>query len=190
MIDKKPFQELRKTLETFDKKREELIALSRSVLKKSKAAIYSAQRQDMKEANALLIEACTQTGKLHELAKKDHQLLQTGAYHEALEEYAEAACFVHYLLHETIPTAKQLNVPAEIYLQALSDLVGELVRKAINSAAKSDYKTTIQIKKFVEELYGELMLFDFRNSPARRKFDAIKYGLEKLEDIALKIALK
>jgi hypothetical protein len=34
------------------------------------------------------------------------------------------------------------------------------------------------------------MLFDWRNTPARKKFDSIKYGLEKLEDLALKIKMK
>jgi len=122
--------------------------------------------------------------------KKDVHLSNVGAYTDALEEYTEASCYVHYLKTKQIPTAKQIGVDVEIYLPALGDVVGELVRKAINSAAKGDYKTALQIKDTVEEIYAELMLFDWRNIPARRKFDAIKYGLEKLEDLALKIKFK
>jgi hypothetical protein len=35
-----------------------------------------------------------------------------------------------------------------------------------------------------------LMMFDFRNIPVRRKFDSIKYGLNKLENLILELKLK
>ncbi len=191
MINKKMFEEMRTYMEAFDKQRESLIADSRIVLKASKAAIYAAHRADMKEADNLLAEAKATIKKIDALLKKDpHLANSTGAHADALEEYTEAACYTHYLKTKEIPTAKQLGVDTEIYLPALSDVVGELVRKAVNSAIKSDYKTALEIKEFVTELYAELMLFDWRNTPVRKKFDAIKYGLEKLEDLSLKIKFK
>src|SRR5574341_437509 len=191
MINKRDFEEMRKYMEAFDGMREQVIAQSRTILKESKAAIYAAHRGDMKDADALLAEAKAGIKKMDLLLKKDpHLAASTGAYSDALEEYTEAACYVHYLKTKSIPTAKQLGVDVEIYLPALSDVVGELVRKAINSSIKGDYKTALDIKEFVTDLYQELMLFDWRNTPVRKKFDAIKYGLEKLEDLALKIKFK
>ncbi|HLF54218.1 MAG TPA: hypothetical protein VI612_00670 [Candidatus Nanoarchaeia archaeon] len=191
MLDKKAFAEMRKYMEAFDALREQLIAMSRAVLKSSKAAIYAAHREDMKEAGKLLSDAKSSIVKIEALIKKDpHLVSSTGAYSDALEEYTEASCYVHYLKTNNIPTAKQLGIDVEVYLPALSDLVGELVRKAVNSSIKGDYKASLAIKDFVSELYNELMLFDWRNTPVRRKFDAIKYGLEKLEDLALKIKFK
>lgn len=190
MIDKKTFQEIRKHMEEYDKLREQLIANSRLVLKASKAAIYSAHRNDTKEADKLLAEAKETIKKIDTIVKKDVHLASTGAYTEALEEYAEASCYIHYLKNKTIPTPKELGIDADIYLPALSDVIGELVRKAVNSTIAGDHKTALEIKEFATELYAELMLFDWRNTPARKKFDAIKYGLEKLEDLALKIKFK
>ncbi|MEM3154040.1 MAG: hypothetical protein QW165_00535 [Candidatus Woesearchaeota archaeon] len=191
MLNKKDFAEMRYYMEAFDKQREQLIADSRVVLKSSKAAIYAAHRNDMKEADKLLAEAKASIRKIDNLLKKDpHLAASTGAYSDAMEEYSEAACYVHYLKNGNIPTAKQLGIDVEIYLSALSDVVGELVRKAVNSSIKGDYKSALGIKDFVNELYEELMLFDWRNTPVRKKFDAIKYGLEKLEDLALKIKFK
>jgi len=182
---------MRKYMEGFDKLREQLIGDSRVILKSSKAAIYAAHRGDMKDADKLLAEAKTNIKKIESLLKKDlHLAASTGAYTDALEEYAEASCYVHYLKTKEIPTAKQLGVDVEVYLSALSDVVGELVRKAINSSIKGEYKTALEIKGFVTDLYQELMLFDWRNTPVRKKFDSIKYGLEKLEDLSLKIKLK
>lgn len=190
MLNKKVFHEIREEMEKFDELREELIKLSRTLLKNSKTAIYAAHRGDMKEAQKLLTDAKKTLSNAENLLKKDSHLATTGAYTDALEEYAEAACYVHYLVHKQIATPKQIGVDAEIYLPALSDLVGELVRKAVNSVIAGDTKTALEIKDAVTELYAELMLFDWRNTPTRKKFDAIKYGLEKLEDLALKVKMK
>lgn len=190
MITKKEFEKMRAEMEQHDELREKLIAESRKILKKSKAAIYSAHRSDIKQAEKLLKEAKQLIGKAEKISKKGNVGNSTGAFNDALEEYVEAACYVSYLQSRKIPTAKQLGVTVHTYLPGLSDLVGELVRKAVNSAAKGNYKTALEIKEDVETLYAELMLFNWRNSPARRKFDAIKYGLEKLEDLSLKIAFK
>ncbi len=190
MLNKKAFQELREYMEKFDALREQLIAQSRVVLKSSKAAIYAAHRGDMKDADKLLADGKAIIKKIDKLLAQDAHLANTGAYADALEEYAEAACYVYYLKNKQIPTASQIGIDADVYLPALSDVVGELVRKAINSAIKGDYNTALEIKEVVEEIYAELMLFDWRNIPARKKFDAIKYGLEKLEDLSLKIKFK
>ena len=190
MLNKKAFAEMRAYMEDFDALREKVIAESRIVLKTSKQAIYAAHRGDMKEADNLVNNAKASIKKIDVLLKKEAKLANTGAYSDAMEEYAEAACYVHYLKNNTVPTAKQLEVDVETYLAALSDVVGELVRKAINSSIKADYKTALEIKDFVNELYQELMLFDWRNVPVRKKFDSIKYGLEKLEDLALQIKFK
>ena len=47
-----------------------------------------------------------------------------------------------------------------------------------------------KIRDFVEELYGEMLKFNFRNGELRRKFDGIKYDLKKLEDLVLDLTLK
>ncbi len=190
MINKKIFIELRKEMELFDKQREEVIGASRTVLKNSKHAIYAAHRADMEGADKLLAEAQKTIKTLSVLVKKDSALANTGAYLDALEEYTEAALYIHYLSHGTIATPADLHVDAETYLGGLSDFTGELVRKAVNSAVKADYDVSLHIKDLVTELYEELMLFDWRNSPVRKKFDSIKYNLEKLEDVALKIKFK
>ena len=141
-------------MEGFDALREQLIAQSRVILKASKAAIYAAHRGDMKEADKLLSDAKAAIKKIDALLKKDpHLATSTGAYADALEEYAEAACYISYLRTKQLPTAKQLGIDIGVYLSALSDLVGELVRKAINSSIKGDYKTALEIKDFVSELY-------------------------------------
>lgn len=190
MIDKKLFEQMRVEIELFDQSREKLIKISRDVLKLSKGAIYSLHRSDQKTAQKQLKDAKAIIDQMNALVKQDMHLAMVGAYEEALEEFVEASCYFEFTTKNRLPSPKELGVDTEIYLPGLCDLVGELVRKAINSVIKDDTKTALKIKDVVEELYAELMLFDFRNSPLRKKFDAIKYGLEKLEDLAVKLKLK
>ena len=48
----------------------------------------------------------------------------------------------------------------------------------------------VEIRDVVDEIYGELLKFDFRDSDLRRKFDSVKYDLKKLEDLLLELKLK
>lgn len=190
MIDKKAFAKMRSEIEKFDDLRDQLIKDSRDVLKLSKASIYSIHRTDIKTADKQLKDAKNQIKKIELLIKKDVHLAQVGAFGEALEEYVEAACYFSYVKNKKLPTAQSLGVKTDVFLMGVCDLVGELVRKAVNAAANNDYKTPLEIKEFVNEIHNELILFNFRNTPVRRKFDNIKYGLEKLEDLNLRIKLK
>ncbi|MBI4141582.1 hypothetical protein HY484_01510 [Candidatus Woesearchaeota archaeon] len=190
MIDKKLFEQMRNEIEVFDDAREKLIKISRDVLKLSKGAIYSLHRNDLRSAEKQLKDAKSVIAQMNVLIKKDIHLASVGSYGDALEEFVEASCYFEFTTKNHLPSPKELGVDTEIYLPGLCDLVGELVRKAINSVLKDDAKTALKIKDVVEELYAELMMFDFRNSPLRKKFDSIKYSLEKLEDLAVKLKLK
>lgn len=190
MIDKTAFTAMRNQLEQFDSMREDLIKISRDILKMSKASIYEIHRSKLSEANSLLQDAKKHISKVNLMLKKDPCLSDVGAYAEALEEYVEACCYYGFIQNKKLPTAKQLGVDIHIYLPGLCDLVGELVRKAINSSINNDFEAATVIKAFVSDIYEELMMFDFRNTPARRKFDSIKYGLEKLENLILDLKLK
>ncbi len=189
-FDKKAFSEMRKEMELFDAAREQIIKDSRDVLKQSKGAIYSIHRHDLAEAEKQLESAKSVIKKLNACIKKDESLASVGAYSEALEEYVEASCYFSLAKSNKLLTAKELDVCTHTYLPGLCDLVGELVRKAVNSSIKGDFDTALEIKDFVAEIYEELMMFDFRNIPARKKFDSIKYGLEKLENLVLELKLK
>ena len=42
----------------------------------------------------------------------------------------------------------------------------------------------------VDAIYGQLLKFDFRDNEIRRKVDAVKYELRKMEDLVLDLKLK
>jgi len=189
-IDTQAFVGMRKELRVFDQRREDIIKQSRDVLKNSKRAIFALHRKDKKEAASLLAQAEKVLKALRAIIKKDSHLASVGAFGEGLQEYVEAKAYQAIVHQKPIPTAKQLEVDTDNYLMGLCDVSGELVRRAINAAIEGDDATATSCKEVVATLYAELLQFDFRNSPLRRKFDSVKYDLQKLEDVMFQLKLK
>ena len=186
-IDRKDFEAMRQELERFDGLREQVIGKSRQILKLSKAAIYAMHRDELKDAESKLAAAKKLIAELEFMIKKDPELDSVGAYSEALQERVEALCYFGFLSERKLITRKQAGCDAITYLEGVCDLVGELTRKAVNSAIDGEGAVALEIRDFVKEVYDELMLFDFRNIPVRKKFDSIKYSLERLENLALQL---
>jgi len=189
-MNSEDFRRIREQLESYDLKREELISKSRDLIRLSKKLIYSVHRNDLKEASMSFSELRKQFEQFNSLAKREPELFYSGIFKSGVQEYVEAACFYSLIVEEKLPTHEELGVKGEHYLLGVCDLVGELSRKAINAAAKSDYKTALKIKDIVSDIYDELMQFDFPNGELRNKFDGIKYEVKRLEEMGLQLSLK
>ncbi|MEM4336973.1 MAG: hypothetical protein QXG86_03135 [Candidatus Woesearchaeota archaeon] len=190
MIDRKEFDSIKKEIEDFDEKRDRIIKDSRNVLKLSKMIIYSLHREELNKAEKYLKSIKEELSNLKKHAKKNPELLCLPSYKVAFQEYVEAAAYFHLLKSKRLITRKELGVSAEQYILGVCDLIGELVRKAVNSAIRENYKTAFEIREFVSEIYALLLGFDFRNGELRKKFDSIKYELKKLDEIVLDLKLK
>ncbi len=181
------FTKLQKDVHAYDDEREKLIKKSRDVLKLSKLVIYAVHRNEVAEAEKLVQEMEAEKKKLDALAKHSNKMGCEGSYKIAIQEYVEAVLYYTF-----VKTGKMTNLPVETehFILGLADLPGELVRKAVFLAGKGDVQAVVSIKDEVDAIYGELLKFDFRDNEIRRKVDAVKYDLRKLEDLVLDLKLK
>ena len=184
MVD---FAKLLKDIQDYDTERENLIKKSRDVLKLSKQIIYAVHRDELNEAGKLVKEIEAEKKKLDLIAKHSRKMGSEGSYKVAIQEYAEALLYYHFVKDGKLV---ELSVDTEHFILGLNDLPGELVRKAVFLAGKGEVEKVIKIKDEVDMIYGELLKFDFRDNEVRRKFDAVKYDLRKLEDLVLDLKLK
>ena len=170
---------LQKELHDLEKQQEELVALSRKLTKDSKQAIYCIHRNELNQAEQLIQHVKKQL-------PKERSYLLNAAY----QEYAEAALFFSFVQqHKVLPYA-QLNIGAENYLCGLADLSGELERRAVMLALKKDIKGVQNIRNTVDEILGAFLQFDLKNGELRRKYDAIKWNLAKIERVLYDITLQ
>lgn len=187
MLDKKEFGKIRKEMEEVEKKRELLIQKSREIIKLSKLIIYSLHRNDLNDASKSVEQIKKEKTKLEKISKKR---LDTDMNRVAVQEYVEALCYYGFVKDGKIPTKSSLNVDTEDYLLGLCDLTGELGRRAVMDVINKKFEDSLKIKDLVDEIYGEFLKFNLRNSELRKKSDSIKWNLKKLEDVIFDIALK
>lgn len=174
-------KELARYIKDEDAQREQIITRSRLILKSSKSAIYSIHRKEYSQAKVLLDEAKKVIVELRKIIKI-HPHLQYNL-DNALEEYAEAYCFYSFETTTKIPSFKEIEVDPINYLAALSDLTGELGRRAVIEATAKNVKRVEAFRATIEEIYGVMISMDLRNGDLRKKSDAIKWNLQKVEEL-------
>ena len=186
MLNKTEFKKLREELHRLDIKREEIIQTSREIINLSKQIIYATQRNELKSADSAIKIIKEKIKKL----KKLNIITDTNINSVAFQEYVEAICFYEFVKNNKIPTKSSLGVNSGDYLSGLCDLTGELVRKAIYNVIHKKFDEASKIKELVHDIYGEFLKLHLRNSELRKKSDAIKWNLKKLEEVMYDISMK
>jgi len=192
MLDKKLITQFTKDYEKYEIVRRTIIKEAGNILHKSKQAIFSLHRNDIKEAESLLKEA-EETNQI--LIKKINSddvrlyLKSEGSYKAALEEYAEAKLFLLFRNKKEITLIKKIELNHDAYIGGLCDFSGELVRYGIALATKNDLKEFERVKKEIEEIVQELIKLSL-GGYLRTKFDQAKNNLRKIEEINYQLSLK
>jgi len=85
-----------------------------------------------------------------------------------------------------MPNIKKLHLTPEVYLGALSDMTGELVR-----LARYNEKQAQQIHDYVAKIYELIIPISItRNSHMRTKLETIGNNLKKIEGIIYDLKLR
>ncbi|KAK2735912.1 hypothetical protein FQN57_001052 [Myotisia sp. PD_48] len=82
------------------------------------------------------------------------------------------------------------HLTIEEYLQALISLVEELSRLAVNSVTLGDYARPLEISTFISDLQAGFQLLNLKNDSLRKRSDAIKYNVKKVEDVVYDLSLR
>jgi predicted translin family RNA/ssDNA-binding protein len=184
------FSTLKKEYANYDSFREKLILQSRVVLKASKKLIYSVHKSNKSESESEFIEAKKEFKKLCDILSKNEDLKNEGSFSEACQEYTEGVLYYDFVFGLKLRSCEEIGVTQDDYLLAVADLTGELVRRAVSLVIKGKKDDVYDIYDFVEYVYKELLDFDFRNGNLRKKFDSIRWNLNKLEDILYDLEIK
>lgn len=72
----------------------------------------------------------------------------------------------------------------------LLQLVSELSRFAINSVTLGDFGRPLNISHFVADLHAGFRLLNLKNDALRKRFDALKYDVKKIEEVVYDISLR
>ncbi|XP_012252418.2 translin isoform X2 [Athalia rosae] len=82
------------------------------------------------------------------------------------------------------------HLDLEDFLIGLLQLSSELCRFAINSVTSGDYDRPIEISRFVNELNAGFRLLNLKNDSLRKRFDALKYDVKKIEEVVYDLSIR
>ncbi len=188
MINKKFLQKLKKDHVNKNSERRQIISLANIVLHDSKRAIFAIHRGDIKKAETSLSEI---EKILMKLEKKFgfKRLLEEGSYKAGVEEYVEAKMYYFVIKGKKIEKIKKISINYDSYLGGICDTTGELVRRAVNEAAKGNIAEVEKMKGIINDIMAELVEFDMAGY-LRTKYDQARGNLRKIEQINYEVKLK
>eukprot|EP01097_Dermamoeba_algensis_P008727 TRINITY_DN590_c0_g1_i2.p1 TRINITY_DN590_c0_g1~~TRINITY_DN590_c0_g1_i2.p1 ORF type:complete len:115 (-),score=20.05 TRINITY_DN590_c0_g1_i2:83-427(-) len=88
------------------------------------------------------------------------------------------------------PNPTSISVDLEDYLMGIFNLPSELARFSVNSVIKGEYQQAEIIFQFVSELYTGFRLLNLKNDALRKRFDAVKYDVKKVEEVVYDLTLR
>lgn len=148
-------------LETKNAAREEVLRLSRHVIKHASRATRAAHRRDWEEASHILEEAGEIAEKMRTAAADHPDILFAGYTQDALKELAEAHITRRLIHDEALPTPEELNVEDAPWLNGLGEAMGEMRRHALDLIRRGDIDETERILNVMQEVHGVLSTIDF-----------------------------
>ena len=180
MLSKSDMHQIQSELLSYDKAREQLQTLTRSVTRLCGWAIIQAHRGNLTQANKTLSEAKDSLDALQALLSSHSELPQFGQVLVAFQEYAEAKLLTHLKKTGKVATVKDVGTNTTAYLLGMLDFVGEMRRMILDSLRRGEAEKAQSLLATMEAIYEDLMSLD-RTSILpnfRHKLDASRRILE------------
>lgn len=170
-------------------RRSQVHVRSNEILSTSKRAIFAVHRGDEALAQTELDRARAAIKEVKQLLQKEGRLAHEGAWRAAQEEFAEASLVVQYVTRRRIARVTEIADDPDLFLGALSDLTGELTRRAVLLASEGKFEEVHHIFDDVREAVDFLLQMDLTGQ-LRTKVDQAKQNLRKLEEIRYDISMR
>jgi translin len=174
--------EIEKKLIESDKARDDLMSLSRTILKCSGQSIENFHRKQLDKAKSKIEEAEGALKIVNELQKNQQENYRIGIVSAAMQEYAEAKLLNELFTAGKIPNYEKINVTEAAYLLGVADLIGELRRYILEKLVEGEIEEARKYYETMKELYATFMQVECGKnlvSDFRRKKDIARILVER-----------
>jgi len=175
-------ERMRRHFDGQEKLREQVLELSRRVIRASARAIAAMHRDDTAVAGEMLDEARAGLVELKKAVKVDPLWMDSGTVHSAQQEYCEAKLLEGFLKRGRLSTPEELKIPYQPYLAGMADFSGELRRRALDLIRTDKVSEAERLLKTMEDVHEFLMGFDYPDAilpGMKRRQDMVRGVLEK-----------
>lgn len=186
------FTEIAKYLEELYNVREEILKLSRKIIRDCSIAIKHIHREEFNSYQEKI-----------NLIKDNHEKLvvsvnrNPGFFFRYLktpeQEYTESIVFYSIINKKALPTPDDLKINPLNYILGLADVIGELRRYALDNIRNSQIEDLNEILESMDEIYTYLFSLDYPSGVTqdlRHKIDVARNIIEKTRgDVSLAIQM-
>jgi translin len=151
---------IRKELKEKDRVREKAQKDMRKATSLSKQAILLIHQKKLNEAKKLIKKAKEIISMLNDTSTKYPQIIYSGLFNAARQEYSEANIFLNLIEESRFITPEEINVPSADYVLGLADVIGECRRLALDALREADVEKAEKCLQIMDEIYTELMGMD------------------------------
>ncbi len=188
----KIFSEINETVEKLDKDRENILKLSRILIRDCSIAIKNIHRKEFSQYHQKVLNI----QKVH----KDMLLLvnkNPGVFLKYLktpeQEYTEAIAFYAIISKEPLPLPSDLNIDPINYALGLADVIGELRRYVLDNIRNSILDDINDVLECMDDIYTHLFSIDFPSGltqDLRHKIDQARNIIEKTRgDVSISLQM-
>lgn len=175
------FSELMEFLDNLDKGREEILKISRQIVRDCSIAIKNTHRNEDQD----FLEKIEKIRAKHEELVRlvNEEPVSFGKFLKTPEqEYVEAVVLNAVIYDKEIPTPGELNVNPLHYALGLADVIGELRRYILDNISNSKIQELKKILGIMDEIYMYLFSIDYPSGltqDLRHKTDVARNIIEK-----------
>ena len=189
---KKPFSEITELLEILYHDREEILKLSRKIVRDCSIAIKNIHRKEFDNYHEKINKIKINHKNLLKLVNKNPGLFSK--YLKTPEqEFTESIAFYSIINGKEIPSPIELEINPLNFLLGLADVIGELRRYALDNIRNSRVEDLNSILENMDEIYTNLFTIDYPvgvTQDLRHKVDVARNIIEKTRgDISLAIQM-
>ncbi len=186
------FVDISKNLEELYNDREEILKLSRKIIRDCSISIKHIHRKEFnmyqEKINEIKINHEKLVGSVN---------INPGVFLKYLktpeQEYTESIIFYSIINKKALPTPNDLKIMPLNYILGLADVIGELRRYALDNIRNSQIEDLNEILEAMDEIYTHLFSLDYPSAitqDLRHKIDVARNIIEKTRgDVSLAIQM-
>ena len=156
--------------------RDKALTQARQVIRHASQAIRAIHRMEVPEASLHIEQAHNLVNQLKTDLAEHQDLFYAGYTQSALKEYVEAVVTFAIIQGQEIPLPEEIDIEADVYLNGLAEVVGELRRRCMDILRMGYSDDAERLLGIMDEIYTLLITVDYP--------DALTNGLRRQTDLA------
>ena len=145
-------------------------------------AIRAVHRDEFREARELIAVAAAYLAEADAALDGHPDVRFAGFIHDAKKEFAEANLTLAFVADNAIPTAAELGVEVQAYLNGMAEAASELRRQVLDCLRLEETDEAERLLAVMDNVYGVLITVDYPDALTgglRRSTDALRAVLER-----------